>query len=90
MTIKNTYTLSFTELYQGIEMIILLFILFFEVIGTVSKIGSSLESNHHMQIKLAKIGETHCITQVQLLVLSYTNWEVLRKLSLPKLVKHIV
>ncbi len=28
--------------------------------GAVAKIGSSLKSNHHKQIKLAPTGETHC------------------------------
>jgi hypothetical protein len=88
---KNyTPTVSFAALDQGIEMIIFESILTTFEASSIFGVSIQTKSNQHMQIKLAKIGVAHCITQVLLLVLSCTNWEVLRKLSLPKLMKHIV
>ncbi len=37
----------------------------FEAVRAVSQIGLSLKLNHHNQLKLAQIGETHCTTEHQ-------------------------
>ncbi len=61
-------TVSFTDLNEGIVMIILESFCpllkrapVFEAAGAVAKIGSGLKSNHQRQIQLAQIGETQCV-----------------------------